>query len=323
MVRIIRSLELWMAIPVCAFPERNHFSGNGGVVGSNEAAEELLSSMVAIEHLGYKVRLILDDGKERSSVSGNPCSRDANVLRKLVGEQSVDLVVIANEPSLKSETRRLLFDLLEHNIQYIGMVEFYELILRRVPLGTISESWFLENLTLRSVRPYQKIKRIIDFFGALGLICITLPLYPFIAAMIKVESRGPVFFVQERLGLLSKTFKLVKFRSMKVEGNDHAPTLKGDERITPFGRLLRSTRIDEIPQVLNILRGEMSFIGPRPERPSLAVELERVIPWYRQRLLVKPGVTGWDQVSGNTTPRPSSIHTRNCSTICTISRIKE
>ncbi len=119
-----------------------------------------------------------------------------------------------------------------------------------------------------------------------------------IALGITLSSRGPVLFRQERLGKGGKLFRILKFRTMKVDGNDFAPTAEKDPRVTGFGGFLRRLRLDEIPQLVNILVGEMSFVGPRPERPELAVDLERSIPYYRQRLLVKPGITGWDQVSG-------------------------
>jgi lipopolysaccharide/colanic/teichoic acid biosynthesis glycosyltransferase len=115
---------------------------------------------------------------------------------------------------------------------------------------------------------------------------------------IKMESRGPAFFKQKRLGQREKEFMMIKFRTMREEGNNKTMTTDGDKRITRFGNILRKTRLDEIPQVINVLRGEMSFIGPRPERPEFVVELEKQIPFYKTRLLVKPGLSGWDQVSG-------------------------
>jgi lipopolysaccharide/colanic/teichoic acid biosynthesis glycosyltransferase len=119
-----------------------------------------------------------------------------------------------------------------------------------------------------------------------------------IALSIRLSGPGPILFRQERLSRKGTLFRILKFRTMRTEKNDFAPTAKNDPRVTRFGRFLRKLRLDEIPQVVNILVGEMSFIGPRPERPELAVKLERSIPYYRQRLLVKPGITGWDQVSG-------------------------
>ena len=130
------------------------------------------------------------------------------------------------------------------------------------------------------------------------ILLLTIIFWPIIAIIIKVESKGPVFFTQTREGKNGKLFKLYKFRTMKTEQNNYAPTTEKDNRITKFGNFMRVTRIDELPQMLNVLKGNMSLIGPRPERPELACELEKEIPFYRQRLIVKPGITGWDQVSG-------------------------
>ena len=134
----------------------------------------------------------------------------------------------------------------------------------------------------------------------MSLVLFTVCVVPWVLITlgIKLSSRGPVLFRQERLCRGGKPFSILKFRTMKVDGNDFAPTLEKDPRVTAFGGFLRKLRLDEIPQLVNILLGEMSFVGPRPERPELVVDLERSIPYYRQRLLVKPGITGWDQVSG-------------------------
>ena len=158
--------------------------------------------------------------------------------------------------------------------------------------------WFLTNLSEGSKRMYDRLKRLSDLVLAFVVLILTAPFWPLIALMIKLESRGPVFFRQTRAGLNSRSFKLVKFRSMREDGNDRSPTRGHDPRVTRFGLFMRRTRLDELPQILNIIVGDMSFIGPRPERPELIEKLEREVPFYRERMLVKPGLTGSDQVSG-------------------------
>jgi lipopolysaccharide/colanic/teichoic acid biosynthesis glycosyltransferase len=149
-----------------------------------------------------------------------------------------------------------------------------------------------------SKRSYEPFKRGLDVVVALSGLLLSLPFWPFLFLAIKLSSTGPVFFKQRRLGREGKLFTLLKFRTMRTEQNDFAPTAHGDPRITLVGKILRGSRLDELPQLFNILLGDMSFVGPRPERPELAEELAREIPFYYQRLLVKPGLTGWDQVSG-------------------------
>jgi len=158
--------------------------------------------------------------------------------------------------------------------------------------------WFLENLNEGEKDWLNFFKRFYDFLFSLIVFIITIPLWILIGVIIKINSRGPVFFTQTRLGQNGKPFQIIKFRTMTVKNNNQELTQKNDKRITGVGAFLRSSRIDEIPQVLNIMKGEMSLIGPRPERPEFAKELEKEIPFYNERLLVKPGVTGWDQVSG-------------------------
>ena len=127
---------------------------------------------------------------------------------------------------------------------------------------------------------------------------MTSPLWILASIIIPLETKGPVIFKQKRLGLNAKEFVLYKFRSMRVENNTLIFTAKNDPRITRFGKILRKTRVDEIPQLINVIKGDMSLIGPRPERPEYAKELQKQIPFYNQRLIMRPGITGWDQVSG-------------------------
>jgi lipopolysaccharide/colanic/teichoic acid biosynthesis glycosyltransferase len=170
--------------------------------------------------------------------------------------------------------------------------------MRRISLDAVNEQWFLTRVNLQSKQIYRLVKQIIDTVAAILLLLISLPFWPLIILLIKLDSPGSAFFKQERTGYLGRSFTIIKFRTMRTADNAHVPTEQNDARITRVGKFLRKTRIDEIPQFLNIIKADMSFIGPRPERPALILKLEGEVPFYRQRLLVKPGLSGWDQVSG-------------------------
>lgn len=145
----------------------------------------------------------------------------------------------------------------------------------------------------------KKLKRLSDIFISLLILIVTLPLNILVALFIKLDSRGPIFFKQERSGMGNKNFNIYKFRSMYQDAEKHTGPVwsqKDDPRVTRVGRMIRKLRIDEIPQMFNVLKGEMSLVGPRPERPYFVEQLSQQIPYYKRRLKVRPGITGWAQV---------------------------
>ncbi len=202
------------------------------------------------------------------------------------------------DPHQSTELRTNLFACLPLNLNIISLSHFYEAVTGRVPIEAINQMWFLENLSKGNKSYFNAIKRIMDIVLALGILIITAIFWLFIGLIIKIESKGPIFFKQIRAGKNSRLFTMIKFRTMTEDGNDRNPTAVNDRRVTALGSFLRKTRIDEIPQVINVLIGDMSFVGPRAERPELIGQLEQDIPFYRERMLVKPGLTGWDQISG-------------------------
>lgn len=147
---------------------------------------------------------------------------------------------------------------------------------------------------------YAATKRLGEIIFSIGLLLFTLPVLVITAILIKLESPGPIFYKQERNGLGGRLFSVIKFRSMRIDAEKNGPqwAKKHDSRVTRVGQFIRKTRIDELPQLINVLRGEMSLIGPRPERPMFTEQFDKEIPGFKKRLLVKPGVTGWAQVNG-------------------------
>lgn len=212
----------------------------------------------------------------------------------------IDSVVLATTALQDEVTTRALFKSLSLGIEVHTLESFYEDITNKVPVEAIEERWFLDNLSENSKKTYELPKRLLDIVVAgLGIV-VTAPFLPLIALIIKLESRGPVIFRQIRTGRHGRPFRAMKFRSMLADAEKNGPqwSRQNDPRVTRFGRFMRKTRLDEIPQLINVLRGELSIVGPRPERPEFIELLTQHIPFYRERLLVKPGLSGWAQLKG-------------------------
>lgn len=236
------------------------------------------------------------------SIQQKNTSTSLTALRQKLPEP-VGIVVIAPhlaaDAALLAECYQALFD----KISIVDLAAFYEETLKRVPPFTFSESWFITHLREQEKKMYDRFRILIDYTIAIlvGLLfCIT---FPIIALIIKASSNGPLFFKQTRVGRLGKPFIMFKYRTMhsltaggSAELNGPQFAAANDARVTTFGKFLRRTRLDEIPQFFNVLKGEMALIGPRPERPEFVAELNKTMPFYALRHLVKPGLAGWAQL---------------------------
>ena len=260
---------------------------NLAIIGSSKHTEILQHELDIQSGEIYKVVLVCNNQDEIEQLNQN------------ITNQKIRAIVICDDFGNSERVRNILFDCLSYNISFFNYPDFYELLTNKVPVESIGQDWFLNNLNEGQKNYYNFVKRMVDLFVAFTVLFFTLPLWLIIALAIKLSSKGPIFFKQIRLGKNEKEFHMVKFRTMRVDNNDGSPTRENDDRTTRVGSFLRKTRLDEIPQVLNILMGEMSFIGPRPEQPEIITQLEHHIPFYKTRLLIKPGLTGWDQISGN------------------------
>ena len=220
-------------------------------------------------------------------------------LLELVTQKNIKTIITAIDPHLDQRLVQGLYQCLPLKTSFYDLPSFHEKILGKVPVSSIGEIWFLENLTESQKNFYEASKRILDMLGSFVFGIISLIFYPLIALIIKIDSRGSVFYRQKRIGSDGQVFTVIKFRTMIEEAEKEGVKWADyqDYRITKFGKLMRKIRLDELPQLWNIFIGQMSFIGPRPERVEFVQQLEKEIPYYQVRHIIKPGLTGWAQVN--------------------------
>lgn len=220
-------------------------------------------------------------------------------LKEIIEKEGVNTISFTSDFYKDEKIVKEIFLNLPPKLNFINFTDFYENLTKKIPIEAVNELWLLENISRVERKIDEILKRSFDlFFSFLGFL-ITAVLFPFIALLIKIDSPGPVFFLQKRVGKDRKIFTLYKFRTMEVSLNqDKEPWREKDpEQIIRIGKFLRKFYLDEIPQFFNILKGDMSFVGPRPEWIELAKIFEREIPFYSLRYLVKPGLTGWAQLN--------------------------
>ena len=220
-------------------------------------------------------------------------------IDEFIKNDKVQIIVVeaSNVSYISKKLAQILVDSKINGIKVYEIHDFYEKVNQRVPLVRYNANRYLadEILSLGNMNGYFVFKRVIDFLTTVFLLPIALPLIFLGALLLYISSPGNVFFVQTRVGKNSIPFKIFKLRTMKLE-HDGGYTEEDDDRILPIGRLLRMTKIDELPQLLNILKGEMSLVGPRPERPEFVALAVEENAYFNLRHIIKPGVTGWAQV---------------------------
>lgn len=260
------------------------------ILGQNRETKELANHIKNHPQLGYRIKKVIDPEEVKIL---------SDLIRVLVKEK-IQTIVTAVKPYRDGALVRNLYHCLPLKIIVSDLPAFYEKITGKIPISSIEEIWFLENLMCGRRAIFESVKRTIDIILATAGGIISLALIPFIALLIKTSSSGPIFYRQKRVGQDNRIFNIIKFRTMvrDAEKNGAQWSQKEDKRITRIGGFLRKTRLDELPQLWNIFRGDMSFVGPRPERPEFAFsnDLLANIPFYQIRHTIKPGLTGWAQI---------------------------
>lgn len=254
---------------------------------------------IALKSSKTKILFLDDDVKEIGGFKEFLSQRPHFGYTSVKEIDVADIIVVPEQIRQDQKIVQALYEMTLSGKTIVSFDKFYESITGRIPVSLISEAWFLENLMELNKQTFEKFKRGSDIIFSIILLIILGTLYPFIALAIKINSTGPVFYKQKRVGKNGKNFEIWKFRSMIVDAEKNGArwAKEKDERVTFVGNILRKTRIDELPQIWNVLKGDLSFVGPRPERPEFVKELSEKIPYYSIRHLVKPGLSGWAQIN--------------------------
>ncbi len=271
------------------------------IVGVNAAGETLVNELKSVRRPGVNILgYISESCKSRKEADGLAILGGGSTLRSMVSCGMIDMIIMALDYKANPELYQEAFEASRIGISVVPIALVYESTSGKIPLDHIGDQWSTAIQSERFISSlYLCWNRLLDLaFGLCGLVALCLVL-PILALLNSLDSPGPIFYSQERAGYHGSTFRMLKFRSMSANA-EQAPggqwTTEHDSRVTRIGRFLRATHLDELPQALNILRGDMSLIGPRPERPTYVAELAKENIFYSYRLSVRPGLTGWAQV---------------------------
>jgi len=273
------------------------------IIGAGRAGSNLAEEINKIDPPPYQLIGFIDDdkGKGGKKIAGVPVLGNSKMLIDIVEQEQITDLIFAISGDMQPSMYSAILRAKEKGIDVTTMPVVYEEIIGRVPISLLADDWVLRSFVDRAHAPdsYELIKRLIDVVGSVFGLIFLAAIFPIISLIIIIDDGFPVLFKQIRVGKSGKEFKLIKFRSMQKDAEKDGArfAVEDDERVTGVGAFLRKSHLDEIPQFINVIKGDITIVGPRAERPEMIAELQRGIPFYRARLFVKPGVTGWAQIN--------------------------
>ncbi len=273
------------------------------VLGTGPLARELVKEIIRRPELGFWVRGFVDDNPELIGVSiVNPCIIGLyQDLPRLVSENRIDHIAVEIQDRRGRLPIKELLDIKTRGIVIEDATSLYERVTGKIAIENLKPSWMIFNPGFEVSGRLLMLKRILSVFFSAVLLILLSPAILLTMIFIKLDSMGPIFYRQKRVGQDGRVFTLWKFRTMHRDAEKDTGAVwaagKSDSRVTRAGRILRRTRLDEVPQLYNVFRGDMSLVGPRPERPEFVENLAKTIPFYQLRHAVKPGLTGWAQIN--------------------------
>ena len=295
------AIGLWRLIYIKLFGAA-HFERRVLIVGAGSACQTLLRAVHSNEGHGVNVIGLLDDDRAKvgSEVEGVSVLGDSTIMWPVVSDESVEEVVLAVDHPRADALFQGLGVCYEHSIAVSLMPSLYEEVTGQVPVEHMGPHWFGSVRLGRSGGGMSfALKRFVDLVLGTVAVILTLPIVIIVAGLVKLTSKGPIFHTQERVGLHGKPFRIIKFRTMRVDAEKAGVAMWAepeDPRATSVGRWLRRTHLDELPQFYLVLKGDMSLVGPKPERPEFVPQFEATIPLYRARYSMRPGIAGWAQM---------------------------